>query len=256
MRAAQKEADVRREPIFRTPTVIIVVLGLLGFIHAARALVFSPDDDQLFLWTFAFIPARYQDGALLTGGWGAKIWTFVSYALIHADFSHLAFNALWLLVFGSAVARRFGASRFLLLFVATAAAGALTHLGAHAGDVVPMIGASASISGTMGAAARFAFQRGGPLDLRHGEAGRSYHVPAAPLRAALHNPQVLAFLAVWFGLNLLFGLGSWSIVGEEQSVAWEAHVGGFLVGLLLFRFFDPVRPQNPADDHEAAPFAQ
>lgn len=247
-----------REPIFKAPAVIIVMLGLLGFIHAARVLLFSPDDDQLFLWAFAFIPARFQHGALLGGGggWGAKIWTFVSYALIHADFSHLAFNALWLLVFGSAVARRFGALRFLLLFVTTAAAGALTHLLAHAGDAVPMIGASAAISGTMGAAARFAFQRGGPLDLRRSEAGRSYHVPAAPLRAALHNPQVLAFLAVWFGLNLLFGLGSWSVVGEEQSVAWEAHVGGFLAGLLLFRFFDPIRPQNPADDHDAAPFAQ
>ena len=48
---------------------------------------------------------------------------------------------------------------------------------------------------------------------------------------------------MWFGLNLLFGLGSVSIVtGEKQSVAWEAHIGGFLAGLLLFSLFDPVRP--------------
>jgi len=46
---------------------------------------------------------------------------------------------------------------------------------------------------------------------------------------------------VWFGLNLLFGLGSVSfLTGDSQSVAWEAHVGGFLVGLLLFSLFEPV----------------
>jgi len=48
---------------------------------------------------------------------------------------------------------------------------------------------------------------------------------------------------VWFGLNLLFGLGSVSLVtGDNQSVAWEAHLGGFLAGLLLFSLFDPARP--------------
>jgi membrane associated rhomboid family serine protease len=50
----------------------------------------------------------------------------------------------------------------------------------------------------------------------------------------------LAFLAVWFGVNLLFGLGSVSIIGDDHSVAWQAHVGGFLAGLLLFSAFDPI----------------
>ncbi len=77
-------------------------------------------------------------------------------------------------------------------------------------------------------------------------AGNADHVPAAPLLVALRNPRVLAFVGVWFGLNLLFGLGSVSfLVGENQSVAWEAHVGGFLAGLLLFSLFDPVQPSPP-----------
>ena len=54
---------------------------------------------------------------------------------------------------------------------------------------------------------------------------------------------------MWFGLNLLFGLGSVSLVtGDNQSVAWEAHVGGFLAGLLLFSLFDPVQPPPIAED--------
>ena len=59
---------------------------------------------------------------------------------------------------------------------------------------------------------------------------------------------MLAFLAVWFGLNLLFGLGSLSITGGEQAVAWQAHIGGFVAGLLLFGLFDPVpRRAAPAE---------
>ncbi len=62
---------------------------------------------------------------------------------------------------------------------------------------------------------------------------------------------MLAFIAVWFGLNLLFGMGTVSVTGEDQSVAWQAHVGGFVAGLLLFGLFDPVRayrrkPPSPA----------
>ena len=69
-------------------------------------------------------------------------------------------------------------------------------------------------------------------------------IPAAPLAVALRNPRVLTFVGVWFGLNLLFGLGSLSIAGFDNNIAWEAHVGGFLAGLLLFSLFDPVAPQS------------
>ena len=51
----------------------------------------------------------------------------------------------------------------------------------------------------------------------------------------------------------LFGVGSLSIVGEDQSIAWQAHVGGFLAGLLLFALFDPVGPEADFDDDEEAP---
>jgi membrane associated rhomboid family serine protease len=112
-----------------------------------------------------------------------------------------------------------------------------------------MVGASAAISGYMAAAIRFAFQRGGPLGLWRAPETHTYHVPAAPLRVALLDPRVVAFLAVWFGLNILLGFGSLSIAGEDQEIAWQAHIGGFLAGLLLFRWFDPV-PRQP---HEAVP---
>lgn len=246
---------MKREPLFNIPLIVIALLALLALIHGVRTLLLTDDQDIEFLLSFAFIPARYDTsivlGGALPGGFGAEIWTFVTYSLIHADWTHLGVNAIWLLPFGSALARRFGALRFLAFFAVTSAAGAALHLATHAGEQFPMIGASASISGAMAAAMRFAFQRGGPLGLLRGEDKNAYRVPAIPLTGMLSDARVLIFLGVWFGINILFGLGSVSITGSNQPVAWEAHIGGFLAGLLLFSWFDPV-PDIPQFDDTAA----
>jgi membrane associated rhomboid family serine protease len=246
--SGRARVDRSREPIFNVPTAVVVLLAVLVVVHAVRELVLSGATDRMLLLTFAFIPARYEPsvllGGLLPGGFGAQIWTFFTYALIHSDLTHLGFNALWLLAFGSPVARRFGAARFTAFFMATVAAGALAHLALYPGERVIMVGASAGISGMMGAATRFAFQPGGSLDFWRSRDGDPDRIPAAPLLVALRNPQVIVFVAVWFGINLLFGLGSLSIVGFDQNVAWEAHIGGFLAGLLLFSLFDPVAPHT------------
>lgn len=236
----------RREPVFNIPSVILGVLALLALIHVARWLFLSDQEDLEFVLLFAFIPARYDPSLLvggpIPGGLGAQIWSFVTYSLLHADSMHLGFNALWLLAFGSAVARRFGAMRFLAFFAVTAAAGALVHLMTHHAALSPMIGASASISGAMAAAMRFAFQRGGPLGFWPTGSDDAYRVPALPLSGVLRDPRVLAFLLVWFGVNFLFGVGTVPFAGEGQTIAWQAHIGGFLAGLLLFDLFDPKQP--------------
>ena len=161
--------DQPREPILNVPPIVVVMLAVLGTVHAAREWLLPDDIDRVLVWTLAFVPARYDASALndgiLPGGWGAELWSFLTYALLHADWTHLGFNAVWLLAFASPVARRFGAPRFLLFFASTIAAGALAYLLAHAGALAPMIGASAGISGMMGAAARFAFEPGGSLDM-------------------------------------------------------------------------------------------
>jgi membrane associated rhomboid family serine protease len=207
--------------------------------------------DDLVIQIFGFIPKRYDSTLLdvtFPGGAGAKVWTFVTYSLLHANLSHIGFNVLWLLPFGSALARRFGALRFFLFMAVTAAAGALAHLITHEHAIVPMIGASASVSGAMAAAIRFAFVKGSFLSFSRGDADAAAKVPALPLWRALRNGRVLAFLAVWFGINIIFGVGSIGIGMEEgTSVAWQAHIGGFFAGLFLFSLFDPVpRGENDA----------
>jgi len=232
------------EPMFNVPPVVAATVAVLVSIHFVRDLLLPERVDLAVLAWFAFIPARYDPTPLVhgayPGGMAADVWTFVTYALLHGSWLHLGLNAVWLLAFGTPVARRFGAARFLSFFAVTAAAGAVAHLLTHAGERAPMIGASAAISGFMAAAIRFVFQPGGPLDLWHVREGAADQVPAAPLTAALRDARILAFLAVWFGLNLLFGIGSLPILDGEPPVAWQAHVGGFLAGLLAFAAFDPI----------------
>ena len=246
----------RKEPIFNVPPIVIATVVVLLLVHALRMFVLTDEQDVEFILTFAFIPARYGSAIAgeLPGGFGAELWTFFTYAFIHADLLHIGVNLAWLLPFGTALARRFGAWRYVGFMLVMAAAGALAHSVTHPGAMVPVIGASAAISGAMAAAMRFVFQQGGPLGVfrREGE-HEAYRVPAQPLLATLRDPRFLMFLATWIGLNALFGLGNVSIgTAADQQVAWQAHIGGFFAGLLLFSAFDPVLPQRELDTEPSA----
>jgi membrane associated rhomboid family serine protease len=231
-------------PIFNLPPVVAATSAVLVVVHLLRSVASREADLEILLW-LAFIPARY-DPALairlpLPGGVAADIWTFVSYALLHGDAMHLIVNLVWFLAFGSAVAWRFGTMRFGVFLAVTAAAGAAAHLLTNFGEFVPLVGASAAISGAMAASLRFVFEIGGPLGVFRTGGRSAFLVPAAPLSRALQNPQVLAFLAIWFLINLGFGLGTLPDEMASGAIAWQAHIGGFLAGLFLFPLFDPVR---------------
>jgi membrane associated rhomboid family serine protease len=240
-----------KEPIFNVPPVVIATVAVLILVHAVRVLALTDPQEEQFLLTFAFIPARYSANfaAVLPGGFGAELWTFFTYAFIHADLLHIGLNLAWLLPFGTALARRFGAWRYTVFMLVVSAAGAFAHLISHLGAMEPMIGASAAISGAMAAALRFVFQQGGPIGVFRASGDSSaYRVPAASLRATLRDPRFLMFLLVWIGLNALFGLGTISLGGEAgQEIAWQAHIGGFFAGLFLFNAFDPVIPHSDPD---------
>jgi membrane associated rhomboid family serine protease len=240
------------EPIFNVPLVVIATIGVLVLVHAFRMLVLTDEQDVKFLLTFAFIPARYDADAgsvgSFPGGFAADLWTFFTYAFVHADLTHLGLNLAWLIPFGTALARRFGTWRYVLFMLVMAGVGALAHLVSHFGEMVPMIGASAAISGAMAAAMRFVFQPDGPLARWRERSDATYRVPAASLAATLRDPRFLLFLLVWLGLNALFGLGTVSFGTEAgQEIAWQAHVGGFFAGLFLFNAFDPTVPHAELD---------
>jgi membrane associated rhomboid family serine protease len=243
----------KSEPIFNVPPVVMATVTVLVGVQLFRMCVLSDRQDEQFVLAFAFNPARYvSDGltsASFPGGFGADLWTFFTYAFLHANLLHIGLNLAWLIPFGTALARRFGAWRYIVFMLVTAAAGALAHLASYPGADMPMIGASAAISGAMAAAMRFVFQAHGPLETwRDGPRNdEAYRVPALSLMATFRDPRLLLFLAAWMGLNALFGLGVVSFGEQGEQIAWQAHIGGFVAGLVLFGAFDPVKTRGERD---------
>jgi membrane associated rhomboid family serine protease len=230
-----------RQPIFNLPTVVAGLIALLLAIHAGREYILSSDTDLQVILNFAFIPIRetnpgkYSD--LLAIGDGARVWTFLTYGFLHAGWAHVILNVVWLAAFGSPLARRFGATRFLAYSAVGAIAGAALHLAIYPSSEAPVVGASAAISAMMAGAARFVFQSRGPMWSLAGF--EAYRQPAAPLRELVRDGRVMTFLAVWFGTNIVFGFTGGAGLASG-AVAWDAHLGGFVAGLLLFPLFDPV----------------
>lgn len=251
--------------MFNLPGVIVAAIGLLAAVHLLR-LTLSFERDLGVLAEFAVVPARFalefgwmdqsrvvQEAlAGLNGqaaaerlavaryfvdGGGPRWWTLLSYGLLHSGTTHIMMNTIWLAVFGSPLARRLGLGGFLVIVLAGTVAGAFAHIFMHAGDVVPLVGASAGVSAATGAAARFVFSGG----VRFGAMADDAYVRSLPplsFAGLFQNRQAMIFIVLWFASNWLFGSGVVAFGSDEASIAWEAHVGGFVAGLLLFPLLD------------------
>ena len=255
------------EPVFNIPAVVLALLGVMVLIQLWRGTL-EPGTDQLFVARFAFVPGRLTFAfdpvgviKYLAGGststdagdraqavWARMFlqrgrtapWTVLTYAFLHGGWTHLGLNGIWMVAFGTPVARRFAAGRFLLFMAVAAIFGALAHWACYPFGFAPVVGASAAISGLMGAALRFMFQG----DPRSAEAST---VPSLRLVDVFRERRAVSFMLVWFVTNTLFGIGAGSLGLSDAPVAWQAHVGGFVAGLLLFPWFDPMAPRADVD---------
>ncbi|WP_187972992.1 rhomboid family intramembrane serine protease [Aquibium microcysteis] len=228
MRGGPFTRPPRHEPAFNIPGVVLAFIALCVGIHLVREWLLTPAMDFEVILAGAFIPVRYSGQYLL------DLPAFTSpltYSLLHGGLAHLAVNMIWLAAFGSPLATRIGAVRFVLFWCATTLAAVALHYVLHMDSNVPLVGASGAISGMMGAAARFGF-RSSRAAGRAAFEGRLLTIPEA-----LSSRTVVTFLAIWFVINLATGLAS-GIPGVDGAIAWEAHVGGFLAGFLAVRPFD------------------
>lgn len=263
----QNRSLERRTPIFNVPSVVIAIIVALVLIQAYRSQL-SPIDDFTFVALRGFVPARLaldlgwlsaddivsalaeqgQPSAatiaflkLLTSD-DADAWTsLLTYAGLHGDWGHLTLNSLWFLAFGSVVARRLGASLFLMFFIASSIGAALVYAAFNLASVVPMIGASGAVSAAMGAALLLPFRPvGDPEVLKELQM-----IPLMPVSVALRDQRVISTTVIWFGLNglMAFGFGAGLTgQGEPASIAWEAHLGGYIIGMVLIYALDRYRP--------------
>ena len=239
---------MNKEPIFNAPPSVVRCLAVLAVVHLVLwhllPLLLPGDLAGRIGWLMAFSPGRYEglaDKSPLE--MGAAVWSFLTHQLIHADATHLLLNSAWLLVFGGAIAQRIGGWRFLVFAIFSGFAGALTFLAFRFGNPVPMVGASGAVSGLMGGAFRFLFaalDRGGFAMFRDNPKS----IPLMSVRETLSDRRLQVAAGVLVAINLLTVLGS-SALTSAEGIAWEAHLGGFLFGLLSFQLFEPKPPARP-----------
>ena len=220
----------RREPIFLMPPMITALIGLPIAIVVMRSFLGS-SADEAFVYTFGFVPARYaalDEISLWSGGIGAAVWTFLTHAFLHEGWAHVLINAAMFAALARPVSARLGTARFSAFLVFATVGGALGHLAVAWGSIAPMIGASGTVSGLLGALLRFVFS--GPW-------GRTPGVVES-----LREPRVRGAIAALVLVNVvLVFFGSGLVGGEGGGIAWGAHMGGFLVGFLGLGLFEPRR---------------
>lgn len=233
----------RREPVFMLPGIVTVLGGIMLAIQALSAFVLNEQAQTNLLAWFGFIPIRLLAADQFPGGVWPLLWTPLTYGFLHGGWEHVIGNVAWLVIFGTPVARRYGAGRTLLIFFVSSVVGALAFAITEFNSVAYLVGASGGIAGLTGAAMRFIFQ---PvvmgIDAETGEPvplGRKM----ATIPEIMRTPAARNFSIIWIVLNCLVPLAP-MVLGQSVEIAWQAHLGGFFTGLLLVPFFDhPSAPQ-------------
>jgi membrane associated rhomboid family serine protease len=150
--------------------------------------------------------------------------TLVTSMFLHGGFLHLAGNMLYLWIFGDNIESLVGHGRFLLFYLLCGLAAAAVHVAAEPASRIPMVGASGAISGVLGA----------------------YWVsyPGARVHMAVFlfvmRVPALIVLGAWFALQVASGLGYFGS-GAAENVAWFAHIGGFIAGIVFILLFPKKR---------------
>ncbi|MCF6326904.1 MAG: rhomboid family intramembrane serine protease [Devosiaceae bacterium] len=225
-------SDQKRQPIFLLPKAVTILAMLLIVIHIAFEYGLD-HDGQLLIWLwFGMIPTRFIDPTI-AGGMLPLLWTPATHALLHGSWTHLLFNVVWLAIFGTPVARRYGPFWFYIVFFAGAIGGALFYTVLQLDQTSVLIGASGGVAALTGAAMRFVFE---PIEVaRNPQSGEVVAMGRRLVSVAgvFSNSRARAFTLFWIGFNLAIPIYGTIVGSEGPSIAWQAHIGGFLVGFLL-----------------------
>ncbi|MBI3438538.1 MAG: rhomboid family intramembrane serine protease [Proteobacteria bacterium] len=203
----------------RRPQTPLVVLLLAGAIVATFLLTgqYDPERHQDIFNLLAIVPARFDASSPdHYQSWADAAFPLFGHVFAHYGWPHILMNMLAYLQASPFLARRIGGARFLLLFFLSAlgGAGAFILINAHAN--YPAVGASGAICGLFGA----------------------YFLAVRPTpTAALADPQVRNAILSFLGINVV--LMGFLAAAHILPIAWEAHLGGFIVGGLAYLVLAP-----------------
>ena len=198
-------------PSGRTPYVTYMLMAANIGVFLSYVWMFDdPRALNAFFFEYAAIPARISSGD--------GYLTLVSSMFLHGGWMHLIGNMLFLWIFGDNIEDEMGHVPYLLFYLATGVAAGLIHVYSAPGSVVPTVGASGAIAGVMG----------GYL-LLYPKARVDILIILIIIFRVFPIPAWI-MLAVWFGMQFVGGLGA---DPEAGGVAYWAHAGGFVAGLLF-----------------------
>jgi hypothetical protein len=211
-------------PIRTTPVVNWALIGANAWVFY-QELLQGPKLDR-FLKAYALTPAAYAKPGLLAKVGLVKFLTpFFSSMFLHGGWMHIIGNMWVLYIFGDNIEDRLGHVRYLFFYIACGLAAGLTQLWFSWGSPVPTLGASGAIAGVMGAyMILYPFARVATLIPIFFIFYRVIEIPAA------------IFLAFWLWLQV-YSAGALAQSGGAGGIAFWAHIGGFLSGVVLLVFF-------------------
>lgn len=200
----------------RSYPVVNITLLFANVVVFLYQLALPPYDQKLFMLSNATIPARipaFLDGHM---GFEAAFLPLITSMFLHSGFLHLAGNMLFLWIFGDNVEDIFGHLPYLFFYLTCGLGAGLLHVLFNLGSTIPALGASGAISGVMGAY-MVLFPRERILTL--------VFIFVVPIPAVF-------ILGYWFLLQFLAGIDALGTSAKGGVAVW-AHVGGFLLGVLL-----------------------
>jgi membrane associated rhomboid family serine protease len=201
-------------------TIGLVVLNVLAFLLELS----QPSQGALesFIQAWGVVPREYAASSDLAPTIPLPYWTtLVTSMFLHGGWMHLGGNMLYLWIFGDNIERLVGHLRFLIFYLLCGLAAGLAHIVFSLSSGVPTIGASGAISGVLG---------GYLLLFPHNRV-------RVLTRGGVAAVPAIVVLGFWILIQLISGVGSIADTSETGGVAYMAHIGGFVAGLLLVSLF-------------------
>ena len=205
-------------------TILLIISNGLVFLFEMTLGEYLQD----FISIFGVIPANYFDLYSQNSlGFVTRFFPFFTSIFLHGGWFHVIWNIWFLWIFGDNVEDHLGHLKYLLFYIACGVFAGLAHVYMNTDSSVQTIGASGAIAGIMGAYI-ILYPRARVLTL----------IPIFLIFPIIHIPAYV-FLGFWFFVQFLSGYASLSISGNYGGVAWWAHIGGFLTGVLTILLIFP-----------------
>jgi membrane associated rhomboid family serine protease len=208
-------------PTRNYPVINTAIIGINVAVYMIQLL--QGHEINRFIYIYGLVPARYsipQIADYFTTG--QQIFSFFSFIFLHGSFWHLLGNMWSLYIFGDNVEDRLGPIRYMLFYLLCGIASGLSHLILNLHSNIPTIGASGAIAGVMGA-----------YFILHPRSKILTLIPIFFIPYFINIPAYI-FLGLWFLLQFINAAGSHGAAG---GIAWWAHIGGFVFGIVFLKLF-------------------